>query len=108
MSGLRLIEKQNGVTRMTDIEYETPREVQAALEGFEKGKRVARESLLAEVEDLGEEIYPTDIWPEFTDKNRREIKQVQKLFPNLLARVDSAACRRAFKIAAERIREMEG
>ena len=92
---------------MTDIKYETPREVQAALEGFEKGKRVARESLLTEVEGLGEEIYPTDIWPELTAENKMDMRQVERLFPNLLARVDSAACRRAFKIAGERIREVD-
>ena len=91
---------------MTDIEYETPREVQAALEGFEKGKRVARGSLLTEVEGFGDEIYPTHIWPELTAENKMDMKQVERVFPDLLARVDSAACRRAFKIAANRIREM--
>jgi len=61
------------------------------------------EKLAGLVKGLGDEIYPSDVWPEPWDKN---MKEVERLFPNLLARVYSDACRRAFRIAAKRIREI--
>lgn len=63
--------------------------------------------LIKMVEGLGEEIYPLDVFPRPTVEDIKNMMEVEKMFPNLLARVDSSACRRAFNIAARRIRELE-
>ena len=59
------------------------------------------------VEGLAEEIYPTSIFPELTAQNKQDMARVEAMFPNLIARIDSSACRRSFKIATKRITEID-
>ena len=58
------------------------------------------------VEGLAEDIYPTNVFLPLTDEDKENMWKVHELFPNLLSRVDSAACRRAFNIATKRIIEI--
>ena len=59
------------------------------------------------VGSLGSEIYPRDIFPALSTRDYANMKQVEEMFPHLIARIDTAACHRAFEIAAKRLREME-
>lgn len=54
---------------------------------------------------LGDDKYPTDIFPELTDTDKENLKEVHQLFPNLIGRVDASACRRAFGIAEREVKE---
>jgi len=64
------------------------------------------QALRAVVElQLGDDKYPTDIFPELTETDKENLKEVHRLFPNLIGRVDASACRRAFGIAEREVRE---
>ena len=71
-----------------------------------RGYESLRAALRAVVElKLGDDKYPTDIFPELTDTDKENLKEVHRMFPNLIGRVDASACRRAFGIAECEVQE---